>query len=555
MAKPARGGSGRGGRARKGASAPSAASRSSGPSYRWTQWIAYTVLAIFALYWGIKAFTVHTMGNYGVETDYYWKYGPAARDLLKGRIAIENYDSKGWGYPATIALVSMLGFDLFRAAQIIALLSAVAVGLFAYRIHRSLLGPSVALGSLLIMLFNDTFLANTYEVGTDMFFFAIMLGSILLLLGRSNPSWWAILASGLLGGWAFSTRYNGLFLWPGALVLLLLIRTAEGAAAVRWRRAALWTAGFFAAALPWLLINAAHTGNPLTNSNYMNVAYTVYGEGNWEKFFYGGGNQKVHSFVDLVRMDPGRFAGAMAKNSIDHLGRNLRELLPLAWGFFAVIGALLFLRERPGRRFAGYVLLCALFFLTVIPIFYGARFSLPLLAFLALLAAWPFASPLAGKPLQGIERMFPLRTFLFLALLLATAFPAYQWTVDPANKERVQTAPRDLLPSIAYLSANAAGETLMARKPHAAFMSGMRFEPIPQVDTPEKLHAAAEEKRVRYILVSPAEILRREAIQPFARGDEVPGFECVFRSPGVYVYEVKGDSTAPPEAAKLPPRN
>ena len=187
-----------------------------------------------------------------------------------------------------------------------------------------------------------------------------------------------------------------------------------------------------------------------------------------------------------------------------------------------------------------------LFFLTVIPIFYGARFSLPLLAFLALLAAWPFASPLAGKPLQGIERSFPLRTFVFLALLLATAFPAYQWTEDLANKERVRAAPRDLLPSIGFLRGNAAGEILMARKPHAAFMAGMRFEPIPQVATPDQLHAAAEQKGVRFILVSPAEILRREAIQPFARGEEVPGFTCVFTSPGVYVYEVRPSGSGAP---------
>ncbi len=313
MATPAR----RGGRATKGKPEQpktQASSGTPGASYRWTRWIAYSAIAVFAAYWGVKVFSDHRIGNYGVETDFYWKYGSAARDLLHGRIAIENYDSKGWGYPAAVALVSLLGLDTFRAGQLLALLSAVAAGALVYRLHRSLLGPGVALASLLLLLGNHSFLINTYEVGTDMFFFAIVLASIALLLRRSNPSVRAILGSGLLGGWAFSTRYNGLFLWPGARARLLLVRTAEGPAALRLRRAGTWTAGFLAAALPWLIINAVHTGNPLTNSNYINVGYAVYGEGNWDKYFYGGGH-KIDSLVDIVRQDPGRFTSVMIKNT------------------------------------------------------------------------------------------------------------------------------------------------------------------------------------------------------------------------------------------------
>ncbi|HEU5311806.1 MAG TPA: hypothetical protein VFV24_10165, partial [Candidatus Eisenbacteria bacterium] len=88
--------------------------------------IAFALLALFASYWGVKIFTEHRIGNYAVETDFYWKYGPAARDLLQGRVDIANYDSKGWGYPAVVALFSLPGLDPFRAAQILALLSALA---------------------------------------------------------------------------------------------------------------------------------------------------------------------------------------------------------------------------------------------------------------------------------------------------------------------------------------------------------------------------------------------------------------------------------------------
>jgi len=521
----------------RGAAVPSSGSRGQGAT-RWTRWIAYALLALFAVVMGVPALTEHRIGNYAVETDFYWKYGPAARGLLQGRVDIEHYDSKGWGYPAAVALVSAPGLDPFRAAQILALLSALAAGWLLYRIHRSLLGPSLALLSLLLVLSNRTFLANTYEVGTDMFFFAVVLGSLALLFRSGAPGGWAILVSGLLGGWAFSTRYNGLFLWPGAIALFLLVRPAGGGARGGLRRSLVWTLGFFGAALPWLIINAVHTGHPLTNSNYVNVGFAVYGEGNWEKFFYGS-DRNIRSFADVVLLDPARFGRVMLGNVVEHLRRDLSELMPLLWGALGVLGAILLVRDRPGRRTAAYALVWALYFLTLVPIFYGTRFSLPLLAGYACLACWPFVSATLGKPIESLERSFPLRSFVFLALWIPTAVSAYQWVQDPRNPESLRAGPYELKPAIGFLRDHGAGEALLARKPHAAFIAGMRFVPIPQVDSPAALHEAGEKAGARYLLVSGAELALRAAIRPFASGGvAIPGFALAFESPGAWVYEL-----------------
>lgn len=508
-------------------------------STRWTRWVAYGFILLFTLYWGVQAFTYHRMGNYGVETDFYWKYGPAARDLAHGVVDIANYDSKGWGYPAVVAAVSAFGFETFRAAQVVALLSAALSLLLLYRLHRSLLGPGLALAGLLIVAGNKTFLMNTYEVGTDMFFLAVMLASIALLLRSHDPGWKSILASGLLGGWAFSTRYNGLVLWPGALALFLLLRVPAGPPAVRWRRAALYSGAFLIGALPWLWINAAHTGNPLTNSNYVNVGYVVYGEGNWEKFFYGS-TRAIHSLADVIRLDPARFAVAMTKSFFVHLRRDLFDLLAPIWGVLAIVGVLLVLRDRPGRRVAGYMIFGALSFLTLVPVFYGARFALPVLPFYVALATWPLGSPAVSRSVSGIERHFPVRAFLFLALWIPFSLSAYAGTQDPNNSERVNAGPYDLADAVSFLKEQPPGNAVMARKPHAAFLSGMRFAAMPEVATPDSLRTAALGAGARYVLVSAIEYRTRGVAQQLASSPTPPpGWKRVFASQGALVFEVQ----------------
>jgi Dolichyl-phosphate-mannose-protein mannosyltransferase len=506
--------------------------------------IAIALLALFAAYWGVKILIEHRIGNYAVETDFYWKYGPAARDLLHGRIDIANYDSKGWGYPAAVALFSIPGIDPFRAAQILGLLSAIVAAWLVFHTHRRLVGAGAAVGSLLLLLGNEFFLVNTYEVGTDMFFFAIAMGSIALLHARERPSWVAIVCSGVLAGLAFSTRYNGLFLLPGALAAILLLDASQSGRRTRLVRAAAWTGAFVVAALPWLVVNAMHTGNPLTNTNYLNVGYEVYGQGNWEQYFYGG-DRKITSFADVVMHDPGKFAGVMVRNILGHLRQDLGVLLPGLWGVLAVIGALLMLRDRPGRRVASYALFWALYFLTLVPVFYGTRFSVPILALYTLLAAWPFVSPTLGQLVQGVERTFPVRALLLVGLWIGPTLDAYRWVLDPQNPERLTAGPYEVLPAIEYLREHGSGKGLMSRKPHAAYLANMRFVLIPAVASPAALHEAAVKERAGYVLVSGPEMAMRSVMREFATGAQIPGFKLVYESDGALVFEVV-DAPVPP---------
>jgi hypothetical protein len=526
---------------------PPPASAPRGASTRWTRWIAYALIAAFGIYWAVTAFARHTIGNYAVETDFYWKYAPGARDLLRGIVSIEHFDSKGFGYPVVVALVSLLGLDLFRAAQVVSLLSTVGAALILYRLHRSLFGPVHALLGLCFLFSNLVVLQNTYEVGTDSFFLVITLASVALLLRSKSPGWRAVIGSGLLGGWAFATRYNALFLLPGALLLFLVFRVPDGVWRERLQRAGVWTAAFVAGALPWLVTNAIHTGSPLTNSNYVNVGYAVYGEGNWEKFFYGA--RQVGSLADVVLLDPGKFFSVMVSNVFGHLKGDLTDLLPLVVGLFVAVGAVLLWRDRPERRVRAYLAFGALCFGTLVPVFYGARFSLPLLPYYLALAAWPVVSGTLARPLATVERAFPIRSFAVLLILIPLAVGAYGRTADPAWAESVSAGPRELLPAVDFLrTAPHDGDAgLIARKPHAAFLADLRFVPMPAFDSPDSLHAIAVRDRARYLLVSGAEVAYRPAIRPFAEpGVVIPGFRLAYQSYGALVFEVVSIGREPP---------
>ena len=75
-------------------------------------------------------------------------------------------------------------------------------------------------------------------------------------------------------------------------------------------------------------------------------------------------------------------------------------------------------------------------------------------------------------------------------------------------------------------------------------MAGMRFVPIPEVDSPAALHAVAVKEHARFVLVSGIELRMRAAgIRPFWTLGRVPGFARVFESEKALIYEVLPDST------------
>jgi hypothetical protein len=82
-----------------------------------------------ALFFGVGMLIVnmifHTVGDYGVETDFFWSYVPQAEKFLRGTIMVEDFH--GPLYPAILGIVRLIIGDFFQAGVIIATLSAAFV--------------------------------------------------------------------------------------------------------------------------------------------------------------------------------------------------------------------------------------------------------------------------------------------------------------------------------------------------------------------------------------------------------------------------------------------
>src|SRR5262249_40788825 len=164
--------------------------------------------------------------------------------------------------------------------------------------------------------------------GTDQPAMAFAIFSTLLMVwGRSARR---IAASGALAGYAVITRYNYVFLPVAALLVLL-------ASPERRRLTAWYAAGCAILVGPWLAINARLTGSMFASTNYLNIAYGIYGQGDWEHFVARVGPQ-FHSLVEVLRFNFPYAVARLALHLLTYWWRDAIALLPVGLGVLAPLG-------------------------------------------------------------------------------------------------------------------------------------------------------------------------------------------------------------------------
>ena len=465
----------------------------------------------------------HTTPLYAVETDLIGEYIPAARDLAAGHLRAEHYQFHGFGYPLLLAGVGRVcGGDLWLAARLLNVAAAAAGAAAAFALVAGFLGGAAGFVALLALLVNPVFVRATLEAVTDMPSFALAIGATWLLLRPSRPgaspraTAGVLAAGGFLAAFALITRYNNAFLLVAA-ALVLLARPS------RWRDLGAYAAGALLPIGAWLAASRAMAGDPLGHLNYMNVAYELYGRGmNWDRFWEAGRAQ-FHSLGDVLTYDPRALAAHVGINLAARWLADAHQLMPVWLGALAVPGMLLSWR-RPGWR--ALLLHSSLCYLVLALVFYSPRFFLYLLPFylsgaagLLLLPRLPFVKPSARHAPSWIAIV---RVTVIAGLFAASAVSAFA-----GARRLLAAAPEETrLAGPVLRRLGASGQTLMARKPHAAYFAGMRHVPMPDVNAFEELIAGGRESGARFLFFSGIESrLRPQFALLLDEGVHLPGLE------------------------------
>lgn len=453
------------------------------------------------------ALTYHTVGDYGIETDFFWTFVPGAEALLRGSLLIEEF--RGPAYPALLAAASLVFGDFFRTGVILAVLASSMSVFFVHRLLVQFVGPERALWGTLLIAVNPVFVQYSYSAGTDMMFFALVAASACFLFCKDRTAT-ALALSAFLAGIAYLTRYNGIFVVVAVPLVLLLINPHDEPLARRSLRSAGFLAVFFLTILPWGMYCLAEKGDFFYNKNYLNIAYEMFAKGRvgWDEY-WSQASRHYTSLGQVIFADPSLFVTTVAGNVVNHLLNDLSTLLGWHTGVFAVAGILLLYKQRVNRTVAGFLVYSLVFFGILLIVFYSERFSMFLLAAYTVLAL----HALSWEKLRSVRPVgrLSLPVFIVLVLIGWTFVQSYQF-----NRQNIDSGPREVLVIAEWFKNNVPHrreDGLITRKPHASYYLGLEMMGFPYVETMDQLLKEARTLKARFLYFSLIEAAMRPQFQ------------------------------------------
>jgi len=539
------------------------------PALPWL-WIG---TGLYLLVMAIISFGFWRIGGYGVETDAFSSFLPEARDLLHGRLTpLDGF--KGPGYHLAVAAVGLVVRNLFWAGKIVSLASAAAVLLILTRLVWAHLGRWVALLVFLIVATNAQFVLYTIQVGTDMYFLALTVMTAALVLDRPDASRRRSMRraalAGLLAGLAYLTRYNGLFLILGGTVVLLLAdwreipeySETEHRRPLPWRVRVGRTATFLAASaiviVPWSLFTWSQSRGFFYNLNYLNIAYEMYGRDRvaWDQFWEFL-RPAFGSFGDVLGGHAADFVRMVLRNMVAHVWLDWRHLLvagdapwaaPVAvlWGVMTVFGLVATLWRWRLHAWPALFLGLATYGMLV-PVFYGERFSLPMLPIYATLAAIAVAEIVRRATLISLLRYAPAVVLILLLWAGASVTVA-------ATGDLLGTSPEEIGLIVGQSKGHViAGERVLARKPHVAWYLGLDLVRMPIIQSLDDLPQIARQTHARYLFVSVIEAGLRQPLIPLLDPANAPRYlRPIAATQGHPAVLYEFTITIPPKPAQRP---
>ena len=504
------------------------------------KYLGLLIAGVYFIVLLIISLLYHKVGDYGVETDFFWGYVPEAKSFINGYLKIDPF--RGPFYPIVLGLVNLIISNYFISGILIGIVSASFVIFLSYEIIKRIFSPLVALFVTLILAVNPIFVQYSYSAGTDMIFCALATATMYFFLKSNTLNYKNLIIAAILGGLSYLTRYNGVFLF-GFVVVILFINYWNISWINRIKSSVVFVAVFILTFTPWGIYCLNEKGSFFYNENYKNIAYELfYGKGQiaWDEFWFKE-SSNFTSLPDVVTRDFSKFISMIIGNIGEHFLLDMERMMGWFAGAFVILGLLLLFISRPYKNWksieTGYYLSNLFFFGLLLLIFYSERFSIFLIPFYALLAIKPLFSE------KFLLKKLPVQIGYLLAIALVTVTLAKSISF---NSSRINSGPQELLILKDWydnnVPQNERGKKLAARKPHVAYYLDMEFSLLPLAENYNELLEKLKENNVDYLYFSPIEEAMRREFQSLLDPKLAhPGLEVVvyFNNPPSVLYKLK----------------
>lgn len=502
----------------------------------------HTGLIIAAIYFvivGLISFIFHTVGDYGIETDFFWGYVPSAKKFLSGEIPMDAF--RGPLYPMALAIFEFIFGDFFRAGIFIAVLSASVSVYVTFELLKKIFSPLVSFFVTILLAVNPVFIQFSYSSGTDMFFNSLAALTLFFFFKNKELNYKNLILAAIFGGLSYLARYNGIFL-ASFVVVILFVNYWSISWKDRLKSAVIFSAVFLLTFSPWGFYCLSEKGSFFYNENYKNIAYEIYGKEkmSWDDFWFKESG-KITSLTEVIFKDTGLFLSTVIANTVDHFVSDMERLIGWHLGVFVILGLVLLIISKPFKKWktpeTGYYLVNLFFFALLLVVFYSERFSLFLIPVYLVIALHPFFN----EKLK-VAKLVPktLKYLLLVGLFVFSFFKSYSF-----NSENINSGPTELLTMRDWYEKNVSpemkGKTVAARKAHVAYYLKMDFKLMPIAENYEDFISKLRKENVDYLYFGVYEAgLRDQFYFLIDPKSNHPGLEVVvyFKDPPSVLYRV-----------------
>jgi hypothetical protein len=462
--------------------------------------VAFALSAIYTAILLWAAHVYHRVGDYGVETDFFWSYAPDARTIqgiLKGEGGTFPIDGfRGPMYSIALALFAFIVQDFFAAGVTLGILCAGATLLLTYRLVLEFFGKVEALIVLLILATNSVFIQYSYSAGTDMFFNLVATLAVYAFLKELNGEGFKwLLVGSITSGVALLTRQNSLFLIVGYVIARFLLNPSKQSIKAQVISALAVLGVVFAIYAPYGFYTLQTKGKFFYSLNYLNIAKDLFGrETNWETFWFKQAKE-FNSLGDVILADPTKFFVNVLSNIPAHFLNDMTDLLPWFFGVFVSGGIIVALVQRNLTRVqVAYCLFAVLHFGVLLLTAYGARYSLNSIpvftVFMMLFFKW-----------NAVPKLVHYALPIAIAIVLFQSAQFHRKNIDSGPQEML-TLREKFFEITGRDSKTHYKEIIITRKPHIAYYLNLDMGGFPMAETYDALIAEARKLGASYLFYS-----------------------------------------------------